>query len=121
MNWLAGAPERKDGGEVIRIRACRAGDFSGNQIKIYMYDREGQSDVVNLEAKPHEEGADRPPVMRLEENYAQMLMDDLWNCGMRPTEGTGSAGSLAATQEHLKDMRSIVFKQLGVDFDRGQR
>ena len=40
----------------------------------------------------------------------QVLMDDLWNCGLRPSEGTGSAGSLKATQEHLKDMRQLVFK-----------
>jgi hypothetical protein len=38
-----------------------------------------------------------------------MLMDQLWQCGLRPTEGTGSAGSLAATERHLKDMREIAF------------
>lgn len=42
---------------------------------------------------------------------AQSLMDQLWNCGVRPTEGTGSAGSLAATKNHLEDMRRIVFKE----------
>jgi len=42
-------------------------------------------------------------------------MDDLWNAGIRPTEGTGSAGSLRATEEHLDDMRRIVCKVLEVD------
>ena len=41
---------------------------------------------------------------------AQTLMDDLWQCGLRPTEGSGSAGALAATQRHLEDMRTLVFK-----------
>jgi len=41
---------------------------------------------------------------------AQVLMDDLWHCGLRPSEGSGSAGALAATQRHLDDMRELVFK-----------
>lgn len=31
----------------------------------------------------------------------QVLMDDLWRCGVRPTEGAGSAGHAAATAKHL--------------------
>ncbi|HWQ10292.1 MAG TPA: hypothetical protein VN436_14325 [Holophaga sp.] len=45
---------------------------------------------------------------------AQALMDDLWQCGLRPSEGTGSAGSLAATQKHLEDMRALTFNHLRV-------
>lgn len=30
----------------------------------------------------------------------------------RPTEGTGSAGALAATERHLKDMQTIAFRLL---------
>jgi hypothetical protein len=41
-------------------------------------------------------------------SQAQELMDDLWRCGLRPTEGRGSAGALAATQNHLADMRAIA-------------
>ena len=49
------------------------------------------------------------PSLILEPGNAQCLMDDLWHAGLRPTEGTGSAGSLAATQKHLEDMRTLVF------------
>lgn len=49
------------------------------------------------------------PTMRLSVDEAQQLMDELWRCGLRPTEGTGSAGSLAATERHLKDMQSVAF------------
>lgn len=45
---------------------------------------------------------------------AQELMDNLWRCGFRPTEGKGSAGQLAATDRHLQDMRAIAFHKLGV-------
>ena len=46
----------------------------------------------------------------LEFRDAQALMDRLWDCGLRPSEGTGSAGSLEATRKHLEDMRTLVFK-----------
>ena len=39
---------------------------------------------------------------------AQRLMDSLWNCGLRPTEGSGSAGSLAATQAHLSTVKEVL-------------
>lgn len=54
------------------------------------------------------------PFARLEIQSAQTLIDELWNCGLRPSEGTGSAGSLAATEKHLTDMRKIAFKKLGI-------
>lgn len=46
----------------------------------------------------------------LSQNSAQELMDELWHCGLRPSEGTGSAGQLSATQKHLEDMRTLVFE-----------
>lgn len=58
-----------------------------------------------------------PPTMRLDPQDAQLLMDQLWNCGVRPTEGTGSAGALAAKDEHLQDMRRIAFSQLQIPGD----
>ena len=40
----------------------------------------------------------------------QALMDELWSAGFRPSEGTGSAGAMAAVQAHLADMRELVFR-----------
>lgn len=54
-------------------------------------------------------GAHADPVISLDVTEAQVLMDSLWYCGIRPTEGSGSAGSLKATQDHLKDMQKIAF------------
>jgi hypothetical protein len=48
------------------------------------------------------------PTVRMTNDVAQGLMDELWRCGLRPSEGTGSAGSLAATERHLKDMQAIA-------------
>ena len=58
------------------------------------------------------------PTLSLRNEEAQMLMDQLWVCGLRPTEGTGSAGSLAATERHLEDMRKVsigLMKKLGIE------
>ena len=52
------------------------------------------------------------PMARIDKASAQRLMDELWRCGVRPSEGSGSAGSLAATERHLKDMRAIAFSRL---------
>jgi hypothetical protein len=50
------------------------------------------------------------PTTSITKAEAQELMDNLWQVGIRPSEGTGSAGQLAATQRHLEDMRRLVFK-----------
>lgn len=58
-----------------------------------------------------QDGSFMPPTISLKEDAAQSLMDALWDCGVRPTQGHGSAGQLAATERHLEDLRAIVFQQ----------
>ena len=55
------------------------------------------------------------PALRFQPEEVQQLMDELWRVGLRPTEGTGSAGSLAATEKHLNDMRKIAFNRFKID------
>jgi hypothetical protein len=62
-----------------------------------------------LEFNELELGSTCVPLFELSMKDAQHLMDNLWFCGLRPSEGTGSAGSLKATQSHLEDMRKIAF------------
>jgi len=54
------------------------------------------------------------PTLKISIDAAQTLMDDLWNCGIRPTNGAGSVGQLQATERHLEDMRRIALKRLGL-------
>lgn len=56
------------------------------------------------------EGAPVNPTFRLYGPEAQELMDMLWNCGLRPTQGQSSAGQLDAVERHLADMRAIAFQ-----------
>lgn len=54
------------------------------------------------------------PTFRLSEitNAHQILIDDLWNIGLRPSDEVGSKGQLKATENHLKDMQELVRKLL---------
>ena len=73
---------------------------------------------LNVVMQVKAEGEVCDPTLTLEGSAGQSLMDELWRCGLRPTEGTGSAGALAATEKHLNDMRRVAFglaKQHGVE------
>lgn len=70
-------------------------------------------------AKPLEfvevpEGAPLDPTFSLDRPEAQELMDMLWSCGLRPTQGKGSEGQLGAVERHLADMRAIAFNKLEI-------
>lgn len=53
-----------------------------------------------------------PPTLSLPFEAAQQLMDELWNAGIRPVDGTGNVGQTGAMANHLNDMRAIAFNAL---------
>lgn len=59
------------------------------------------------------------PLLTIRPEDAQALMDELWIIGLRPSEGSGSAGSLAATERHLSDMKTIAFHALQINPTKG--
>jgi hypothetical protein len=58
-----------------------------------------------------EQGIQIPPMLTLDMQRAQQLCDALWEAGVRPTNGAGSVGQLAATERHLEDMRTLAFRE----------
>lgn len=103
---------------------CERSPMFRHGVHIRSFDRsEGQFGAIvepavirRLEAT--DSGCYIEPVLRLDDTGAQQLMDELWRCGLRPSEGSGSAGSLAATERHLADMKSVsvaALKKLGLD------
>lgn len=62
---------------------------------------------IKMEEVP--DGLNCEPTLTITKEAAQGLMDQLWACGLRPSEGSGSAGALAATERHLADMQKLVF------------
>jgi len=101
--------------ENIIIRARKVDFADGVDIQV----RSGKQYIKNIEWATPKEGQYMSIPFAIDNNHAQTLMDDLWHAGLRPSEGTGSAGALKATQNHLEDMRTLVFnKGSGVD-DKG--
>jgi len=69
--------------------------------------------ATNITFVPVEEGQALEPTFTLRRDQAQALMDELYRVGVRPSE-QGTAGELAATKAHLKDMRALVAKAIDV-------
>lgn len=85
------------------------------QLDVYVIHKDDKGQAVGrIEYGPIADGRENPPTLRLYLTEAQQLMDEFWRCGLRPSEGSGSAGSLAATERHLADMRRLVEKGMGV-------
>ena len=92
----------------IRLYAIQKGDRDRGRQKYHAQAKE-------LEWVESKVGDSIQPFLRIEKPQAQKLMDDLWDCGLRPSEGSGSAGAMKKTEKHLEDMRTIVFHKLGID------
>jgi hypothetical protein len=93
----------------FEVRADRSRLSKGIELYVLQHQAGKSSLARSLNMEELQEGMWAPsPTLRLHEGDAQALMDELWRCGLRPSEGTGSAGSLAATERHLEDMRKLA-------------
>lgn len=110
MRKLKFFAERVDFGRYIALHAIQP--FGG---KVGDLPDAVAQPVVFVERKPNEFIGEHDAMLRLRIEEAQSLMDELWQCGLRPSEGTGSAGALAATQKHLEDMQGIAIGLLRKD------
>ena len=84
---------------------------------VSLYSRKVIEGVGSMSAEPvvysgHTRNTPVEPFLFLSIHEAQQLIDELWQCGLRPTEGVMPAGGIAATQLHLEDFRRIVFDKL---------
>ncbi len=77
---------------------------------IDLYIKHNGAWVQGFECVQVDKGTIPPVALQLQDCQAQDLMDKLWMAGLRPTEGKGSAGALAATERHLEDMQKLVFE-----------
>ena len=91
-------------------------NWNPDEIDLFAYEKKGDKRfvAVPLSVKEVDIGESIEPFRRISKSEAQQLMNDLWDCGLRPSEGSGSAGAMLATQTHLKDMRVIVFDKLKI-------
>lgn len=106
--------------EGLRIGQWRARahqtPYQPDAIGLYVWKRVAEREVSYLRvnhanvATMHydDPGEAHEPSFVLTYERCQELMDSLWASGIRPTEGRGSAGAMAAVEKHLADMRALV-------------
>lgn len=97
--------------DILQIEMMARREDWNEGVSIYMRQRtvgDGDCFAEPVIMAKREPGSIVRPMLNLGIQQAQQLMDELWQCGLRPTEGTGSAGSLAATERHLKDMQAVA-------------
>lgn len=100
-------------GDLLDLEIMARRDGWGAGVSFYMRQvtvGDGAMVAQNVVMKHMEPGTMPPAFMNLTMHQAQQFIDQLWDCGLRPTEGTGSAGAMAAQAKHLEDMRTLVFK-----------
>ena len=104
------------------ILRLRHGAIFGDQIELHYAHRQedgriaiAQPVLMSLLAldDPARHGFTEP-LLRLDPDAAKQLMDELWTLGVRPTEGHGSTGQLAATEKHLNHITHILDQTLQV-------
>ena len=93
---------------MIEVRCFRTPWNDSLSMMILARDRDSVAFAQPLTFVKGTPGEEAEPTFRLSHDRAQMLIDELWGCGLRPSEGTGSAGSLKATERHLEDMRKLA-------------
>lgn len=105
----------------LRATAHKEGFFR-NTVAITFYERiDGAhyiADPLTLR-KREDPTAETEPTLTLKPEEAQILIDELWDCGMRPTDIKDQSGELRATKKHLRDMRKLALEGLFMEEDEG--
>ena len=104
FQWLRLAAEKSPntGGIAIygRIRQPYSDEATAARLVDLMFHEEDYTSVAVY----------HPPAFWLTKENAQEFMDDLWNCGIRPTDMGEAVGALPATEKHLEDMQKVFNK-----------
>ncbi len=98
-----------------QVRAKGSPWTGGVEIAAFGRLSNGDTKVATVHWETTAAAAEMRTLLTLRMEQAQVLMDDLWNAGVRPTEGAGSAGAMRAAQAHIADLRRVAFKVLGID------
>jgi len=93
---------------MIKIRVMNEPWYAGYSVGIFKGHNYGK---ILFEPYIENEIIPDDGILKLKQEEVQLLMDDLWRCGVRPSSGIGSVGQLEAVKYHLEDMRKLVFKE----------
>lgn len=77
-------------------------------------------EVQDVALKPFSSGLIRRATpINITYDVAQELMDDLWNCGIRPQSTDHIDKHIVALEKHLTDMRVLVFEGRNIKLPKG--
>ena len=90
-----------------KFRIMYSSNQFGYDINIYTEDRETGALHVSdcLTMNPHKNGEPVAPTVNMSREELELLMDDLWRNGIRPSNGEGNVGQIGAIKDNLKDLR----------------
>ena len=97
--------------------------FSMRDAQFYLVCRDWKGIIEPLTIKRGKEEIHTPDTsFYLRPEDCQVLMDDMWMAGIRPSHHywRPEQGDLRAIQQHLKDMRLIVADKLKIDLLKEQ-
>jgi len=98
-----------------RVRAKASPWSGGVEIAAFGHLNNGDTRVATVVWETISDTAEMKTLLTIRTEQAQVLMDDLWNAGIRPTDGAGSAGAMRAAEHHIADLRQVAFKVLGIE------
>jgi hypothetical protein len=78
--------------------------------KRYVITPNGKKEIINEGIIPN--FSDH---IEVNDEDAQIFVEQLWNLGIRPHAARGTQGQLQAIENHLNDMRKIAFSGLGLE------
>lgn len=97
------------------VRAEVQRNFAYDSIDLYVTEKSGDitSLMTNATMETVQEGVmPEPAFIHLSPESAQLLMDSLWNVGVRPSDNRDISEILNANREHIADLRKVAFDLL---------
>ena len=102
----------------FQFRVQRDLSFGPDTFRVHLYARlpDGRIAIpeaaITMRVMAAEDAPRSEPVVTVGKESLQSLMDELWHLGIRPTEGHGSTGQLAATERHLDHTTRLLDQTL---------
>lgn len=102
----------------FQFRVQRDLSFGPDTYRVHLYARmpDGRIAIpeaaVTMRILEPEDTTRSEPVLNVGKEALQALIDELWHLGIRPTEGHGSTGQIAATEKHLDHTTHLLDQTL---------
>ena len=90
--------------------------YSGHGLYVFRKRNEKNKVAIatNIEFKEVERFTAHDPLLRMDDEAAQGLMDSLYAAGLRPSEGRYTVENVQSMQNHIDDLRKVAFNRLKI-------